>query len=127
MSTVDELRVSDYENAVKDYEEIVSGQNVRDFLFAISADAYDKYVKDIFDGAQDGFFEYNRYADEQALEEDAPGDYSDLTDASLPSDTGLLSAATRRSDAVPPPAVVPLSDAGLPSADRAATLSRSAS
>lgn len=91
VSTIDELRVSDYENAVKDYEEIVSGQNVRDFLFAISADAYDKYVKDIFDGAQDGFFEYNRYADEQALEEDAPGDYSDLTDASLLKDINALS------------------------------------
>ncbi|MBP1585837.1 MAG: hypothetical protein ILP17_09115 [Lachnospiraceae bacterium] len=91
VSTAYGLRVSDYENAVNDYEEIVSGQNVRDFLYAISTDAYDKYVRDIFDGVQDGFLEYNRYPDERALKEDAPEDYSALTDDSVLKDINALS------------------------------------
>ena len=87
------LNVSDYENAVKDYEEIIQGQNVRDFLYAICNDAYDKYVSELFGsegGAFDGFSEYNRYASEQALSDDEPYDYSSLEDSNIIRDINTL-------------------------------------
>ena len=87
------LNVSDYENAVKDYEEIIQGQNVRDFLYAICSDAYDKYVSELFGsegGAFDGFSEYNRYASEQALSDDEPYDYSSLEDSNIIRDINTL-------------------------------------
>ncbi len=87
------LNVSDYENAVKDYEEIIQGQNVRDFMYAICSDAYDKYVSELFGsegGAFDGFSEYNRYADEHALGDDLPYDYSMLEDSNVFRDINTL-------------------------------------
>ena len=87
------LNVSDYENAVKDYEEIIQGQNVRDFLYAICSDAYDKYVSELFGsegGAFDGFSEYNRYADEHTLYDDQPYDYSTLEDSNVLRDINTL-------------------------------------
>jgi hypothetical protein len=87
------LNVSNYENAVKDYEEIIQGQNVRDFLYAICSDAYDKYVSGLFGsdgGAFDGFWEYNRYTHEQALNDDQPYDYSLLEDSNIIRDTDTL-------------------------------------
>lgn len=88
------LNTHEYDEIVEQMDQKLQTKNVSQFLAAVYEKVYQEWVKKSigkFDKDSMGFFEYNRYADEEKRDKDeAPNDYADLGKSFFLDDINLL-------------------------------------